>query len=202
MGGKTVALKTVVLLQLAAQRGFFVPARRFETCLFSSVAVVWGDPEENAAGLSAFGLEMDSFNRAWNGAAGPLLLVMDEFARTTNASEASALISAVLGQAAANRNVYALLATHFRAALPGRDAAALRMEGFDTAAFDRHFRGRPPVELREKLKMINRFMRYRLISDKTGDEPADALKIAAILGVPAGIIKTARRFASEAHQED
>ncbi|KAF0127616.1 MAG: DNA mismatch repair protein MutS domain-containing protein [Elusimicrobia bacterium] len=196
MGGKTVVLKTVTLLQLAAQSGFFVPAKKYSAPVFAGLAAVWGDPDDKAEGLSAFGLEMEAFNRAWAAAGEPLLLVMDEFARTTNAAEASALISGVLGEAASNRHVHLMLATHFRAALP-REAAALRMLGFDTAAFRKQYKGKTTAGLREKLKTINRFMRYGLAADKSGAGPADALNIAAILGVPARIIKAAERSMEE-----
>ncbi len=193
MGGKTVVLKTVTLLQLAAQTGFFVPAKKYSAPVFAGLAAVWGDPDEKAEGLSAFGLEMEAFNRAWSAADRPLLLVMDEFARTTNAAEASALISGVLSAAAANPNVRLLLATHFRVSLPG-EAAALRMRGFDTAAFRRHYKGKTSAGLREKLRTINRFMRYGLAAEKDSAGPADALKIAAILGVPAAVIRAAEKF--------
>lgn len=190
MGGKTVVLKTVTLLQLAAQSGFFVPARKYSAPVFAGLAAVWGDPDDKAEGLSAFGLEMEAFNRAWSAAGKPLLLVMDEFARTTNAAEASALITGLLREAASNRNVYLLLATHFRASLP-RQAAALRMLGFDSAAFRKHYKGKTTAGLREKLRTINKFMRYGLSADKGSAGPADALDIAAILGVPARIIRAA-----------
>lgn len=201
MGGKTVVLKTVTLLQLAAQSGFFVPAKKYSAPVFDGLAAVWGDPDDKAEGLSAFGLEMEAFNRAWAAADRPLLLVMDEFARTTNAAEASALISGVLGEAASNRNVHLMLATHFRASLP-REAAALRMLGFDPASFRKHYKGKTAAGLREKLKTINKFMRYGLAADKGSAGPADALSIAAILGVPARIIKAAERSMEEKNASD
>lgn len=201
MGGKTVVLKTVTLLQLAAQSGFFVPAKKYSAPVFEGLAAVWGDPDDKAEGLSAFGLEMEAFNRAWAASGGPLLLVMDEFARTTNAAEASALISGVLGEAASNRNVHLMLATHFRASLP-REAAALRMLGFDSASFRKHYKGKTAAGLREKLKTINRFMRYGLTPDRGPAGPADALSIAAILGVPARIVKAAERSMEEKNARD
>ncbi|MDQ7772014.1 MAG: hypothetical protein RDU13_00680 [Elusimicrobiales bacterium] len=201
MGGKTVVLKTVTLLQLAAQSGFFVPAKKHSAPVFGSIAAVWGDPDDKAEGLSAFGLEMEAFNRAWAASGAPLLLVMDEFARTTNAAEASALIAGVLAEAASNRNVHLMLATHFRSRLP-REAAALRMLGFDAASFRKHYRGKTAAGLREKLRTINRFMRYGLAADRGSAGPADALSIASILGVPARVIEAAERYMEEQNAGD
>jgi DNA mismatch repair ATPase MutS len=76
------------------------------------------------------------------------------------------------------------------------------MLGFDPASFRRHYKGKTAAGLREKLKTINRFMRYGLAADKGAAGPADALSIAAILGVPARIIKAAERSMEENNARD
>ncbi|OGR44681.1 MAG: hypothetical protein A2X35_05075 [Elusimicrobia bacterium GWA2_61_42] len=198
MGGKTVALKTLAFLQLAAQSGFFVPAASFETCLFDGLAFIGGAEMETAGGLSSFGLEMNDFVAAHDKLkSGSLLLMMDEFARTTNSEEAAALLSAILEDLGAKKSAFAFLATHFSGLKTDKGAASFKMRGFDTAAFNEYFSGKPACGLDEKLKMINKFMRYELLEGAQGGEARDAIKIAGILGVARGIIKKAQEFMEE-----
>ncbi len=194
MGGKTVALKTLAFAQLLAQSGFFVPAASFETCVFATVAFIGGGELETAGGLSSFGLEMNDFAEAHAGLkAGSALLLMDEFARTTNSEEAAALLNAMLGDLAARDNACAFLATHF-SGIDVKGAGRFKMRGFDTAAFNEYFSGKPACGLEEKLRMINRFMRYELAEGGSGDEARDAIKIAGILGVSRAIIRRAQEL--------
>lgn len=195
MGGKTVALKTLAFCQLLAQSGFFAPAAAFETCLFDGAAFMGGTEMETAGGLSSFGLEMNDFAAAHARLKGErLLLVMDEFARTTNSEEAVALLSAILEDLGDRPSACALLATHFSGLAAGKNAAAYKMRGFDTAAFNEYFSGRSACGLDEKLKMINKFMRYELLERAGDGEARDAIKIAGILGVAKGIVRRAQDF--------
>ena len=198
MGGKTVALKTLAFLQLAAQSGFFVPAARFETCLFDTLAFIGGSEMETAGGLSGFGLEMNEFSAAYYGLRnGSTLLLMDEFARTTNSQEAAALLSAILSDLETRPGAAAFLATHFSGLRTGKGSASFMMRGFDTEAFNKFFSAKPACGLDEKLRMINRFMRYELRQGAAGAEARDALKIAGILGVSKAIINKAQDFMEE-----
>ena len=195
MGGKTVALKTLAFSQLLAQSGFFVPAAEFSTCLFDGLAFIGGDGMETAGGLSSFGLEMHDFADAHARLKNKsLMLFMDEFARTTNSEEAAALLSAILEDLGGKKNAYAFLATHFSGLKAGKEAAWFKMRGFDTAAFNEYFSGKPACGLDEKLRMINKFMRYELLAGGLGEEARDAIKIAGILGVAPSIISKARNF--------
>jgi DNA mismatch repair ATPase MutS len=194
MGGKTVALKTLAFCQLLAQHGFFVPAASFETTLFDGAAFMGGAEMETAGGLSSFGLEMNDFAAAHARLKGEnLLLVMDEFARTTNSEEAAALLGAIMEDLSAKPSAYAFLATHFSGLRPG-GSAAFRMRGFDTAAFNEYFSCKPACGLDEKLRMINKFMRYELLEGGEAEQARDAIKIAGILGVAEGIVKKAQKF--------
>jgi len=197
MGGKTVALKTLAFMQLAAQSGFFTPAASFETCLFDGLAFMGGAEMETSGGLSSFGLEMNDFAAAHERLkSSNILLLMDEFARTTNSEEAVALLSAILEDLGGRNGAFAFLATHFSGLRAGKGTASFKMRGFDTAAFNDYFSGKPACSLDEKLRMINRFMRYELLEGAAG-EARDAIKIAGILGVAKGIIKKAQEFMEE-----
>ena len=192
MGGKTVALQTVAFFQFLAQGGFFVPAGRFKTRIFDAVRFAGGSEGDGADGLSGFGREVSAFNEAYPACFKTTLLLMDEFARTTNSVEARALLSAITGTLAERQGVLTLLATHFADIARHGQAAAWRMRGFDARAFDKYFGGCavPPAE---RLRAINRFMRYELIADDGSHKGSDALSVARILGLDAGIIDLAER---------
>ena len=97
MGGKTVVLKTLAFLQLAAQAGLFVPAARFATRVFRRFHYVGeGRSREEGRGLSGFGFEIRQFNEAHADFGDETLALFDEFARTTSSGEAEALLSAIL----------------------------------------------------------------------------------------------------------
>jgi hypothetical protein len=78
--------------------------------------------------------------------------------------------------------------------MAGKGQAGFRMRGFDTAAFNQYFSGKPACGLDEKLRMINKFMRYELLEGGEGGQARDAIKIAGILGVAKAIVKRAQEF--------
>ncbi|MDD2772117.1 MAG: hypothetical protein PHP45_00300 [Elusimicrobiales bacterium] len=180
MGGKTVALKTVAGLQLCVQYGLFVPAESYAAPLFDAVHYVGAGCSENVEGLSSFGLELYSFMRAWKDAGKNCLLLLDEFARATNSTEAAALLGAVIESFCARGGIYACISTHFAGLKMPKSAALYRMKGFDLAAFGKS--GIGAEDLRGRLKLINRFMRYELVRDGGGAGIYDALKVARLLG--------------------
>ncbi len=199
MGGKTVALQTIVFLQLTAQRGLPVPADRFEAPLFEAVHYI-GDAGRGAeAGLSGFGLECRSLMDALPDAGRRALFVFDEFARTTNSDEAGALLSALAEKFAAGKKARALFTTHFSgvASVPG--LGRYRMKGLDAPAFASYFgaeagAGRGKETLSARLRMINRFMRYELLCDEGSKGTYDALKVARLLGVDNALLARAGRL--------
>ncbi len=195
MGGKTVALQTVLFLQLLAQSGHFVPARTFRTKVHARIAYVGELAGERLAGLSGFGFEIWRFERAWKDRTGALV-AFDEFARTTGSHEAEALLSAIVEAYAKGAGGRAFFATHFRGVARVEGASYLRMKGLDRAAASEALDAEAPLE--ERLAGINRHMRYELVEDEPGsDAGSDALAIAELLGLDPGIVARAgERFRS------
>jgi DNA mismatch repair ATPase MutS len=192
MGGKTVALQTVGFLQLCMQLGFYVPAEKYRAPLFDALHFV-GDTASlgKVEGLSSFGLELYSFMQAWKDKERHALVLLDEFARTTNSDEAGALLSAVVQAFCARKNIYSLISTHF-SGLEAPEAGFYRMKGFDNAAFEK--RGAPAGDLRGQLRQINKFMRYELEENCGRRANCDALNVARMLGFDENIAETARKF--------
>lgn len=198
MGGKTVVLKTLAFLQLAAQSGLFVPAERFETRLFRHFHYVGeGRSREEGRGLSGFGFEIRQFNEAHADFGDATLALFDEFARTTSSGEAEALLSAILEDLTARRGAVALFSTHFRGVkrLPG--VRYLRMGGLDRTRLD--LAAPEGEELADRIRRIDRQMRFCLEPDEPGERRSDAVAVARLLGLPPAL---ARRAEELIHEKD
>ena len=193
MGGKTVVLKTLAFLQLCAQTGLFVPARRFETRVFRAFHYIGeGRSREEAQGLSGFGFEIRQLAEAWPDLERGALLLFDEFARTTSSREAEALISAILERLVAAEGSLALFSTHFRGVrrIPGvsyRRMRGLRREGLD-------FAEAAGAELAARIRLIDRRMDYRLAEDEGESRVSDAVAVAVLLGLEPAVAARADHF--------
>ncbi len=193
MGGKTVALQSLVFFQVLAQAGFHVPAASYSTRVYSCIAYVGelkgeGRPSE---GLSGFGFEIRAFVEAWNRARdGGAFLALDEFARTTSSREAEALLSAAIAGLLSLEGTMSLFSTHFRGVerIPG--VRYLRMRGLDRRLACEGLLSRE--EVGERIRRINGMMRYEIADDPGGSaEGSDAIAISALLGLDASIVEAA-----------
>lgn len=204
MGGKTVALESLVFFQVLAQAGFFVPAARFESSVYPRIqyvgelkarsgsrsALSGGGRGYVAEGLSGFGFEIRAFVEAWEAAGEGALAVFDEFARTTSSREAEAILSAALEALARKPGVRALFSTHFRGVLRLPGARYLRVRGLDRLAACEALGADEP--LGERIRRINRMMEYGLVDDEgPGPAGSDAVAIAALLGLDCGVVARA-----------
>jgi hypothetical protein len=179
MGGKSVSLQTCGFVVLCAAFGLPVPASRARVGLFDQIAWIGIGREERADGLlSSFAREVLALKEIFVRNASRLLLLADEFARTTTPHEGKALLVALLARLRRMR-ARGMLATH--------------LGGIAVAAGVRHFavrglRGipaRPPTQgVGEALAALAGSMDYT-IAEVTGDElpRADAIALTALLGV-------------------
>ncbi len=196
MGGKTVVLKSFAFLQLCAQTGLFVPASRFETRLFCHFHYLGeGRTKDDTQGLSGFGFEIRQLTQAWQVFQEPTLVLFDEFARTTNSHEAEAIISAVIEAMAGNHTLIALFSTHFRGVRRLAGARYLRMKGLDRASLD--FHDAEGVSLDERIRLINRHMEHRLVTDDGTQTVSDAIAVATLLGMDPEISRRAEYYFQE-----
>ena len=121
------------------------------------------------------------------------LLVIDEFARTTNSQEAAALIAGLLNLLDAADRAYSLIATHY-AGLPAFDhVRPWRMKGIDWERLRRETGSQPKDDLAARVWAINRCVPYEMVP--SGDERVsqDAISVAAMLGLDEAIVEFARR---------
>ncbi|MGA8575655.1 MAG: hypothetical protein WB609_08250 [Candidatus Cybelea sp.] len=193
MGGKSVSLQTCGFVALCAAFGLPVPAARARTALFDQIAWLGTGREAQIGGLlSSFAREVLELKAILTRGAPRLLILADEFARTTTPHEGKALLIALL-QRLRERRACGMLATH--------------LAGIAGAAGARHFavRGlagiprRPPSEdVAEALAALAAAMDYT-IGEVTGDERprADAIALTALLGIDRELVDAAYRSLSQ-----
>jgi len=189
MGGKTAALRTCGFLAACVALGLPVPAVSARIPLFDEIAWLGSGETGEAALLSAFGGELivlrDFLER---GACAPLVLI-DEFARTTTAREARALVIGLL-EFLRERNACALAATHLTDIATHAQAAHYATRGFG----ERSLSGSPARDLNEALAHIASAMDYRITRvDEGAPERADGVVLARALGLDPGLLARVAR---------
>ncbi len=192
MGGKSVYLLTCGFVATCAAFGLPVPAARARVGLFDRIGWLGMGLEAHVGGLlSSFAQEVLALKDVLALDVRRLLLLVDEFARTTTPHEGKALSIALLARLA-ERRACALFATH--------------LEGLAEAAHVRHFAVRglrgiptpPPTDdVGEVLALLAQSMDYRVAEAGTGDSPrADAIALAALLGLDRAFVEAAYRALS------
>ena len=163
-GGKTVALKTVGLLILAAHCGFPIPVGVHSRLPFlSTLVAVVGDEQDLLEERSTFSGRLLRLREAWEAARPDSLLLVDELGSGTDPAEGSALGIALL-EGLATKGPWTVITTHLTAIA----ATALELENASCAAmeFDADT-GRPT---------------YRLVRGAPG--ASEALALGRRLGLP------------------
>ena len=205
MGGKTVALQSLLFFQIAAQTGLFVPASRYATSIYGALDYVGelalspgsmasaameargGEGRRRSRdGLSGFGFEIREFVGAWEAArSGGAFLVFDEFARTTSSAEAEAILSAAIESIAAMPLSRSLFSTHFRGVERISGVRYLRMRGLDRRAAGEAMESGEALE--DRIRRINGMMKYEIVEADEEADGCDAIAIASLLGLDESI---------------
>lgn len=192
MGGKTVLLKSIAFCQLLVQRGFFVPAKSVETTLFSSLNLIGYNIGKSTNGLSSFGEEIRDLIETDR--SGKTLLFLDEFARTTNSTEAHALNSAILEYFSDKTDFYSFSSTHLDNLPLLKNVSYWTMRGLDYKKYTVYYHKNYCDDLIGRINLINEFMDYGVEPQQGSDSRKDALKIADILGLDSEIVKNAEKY--------
>ena len=191
MGGKSVALKTVVLNAALALSGCFVFCREAKVPMFAQIELINRDFSNAERGLSAFGGEILRFNAAVSRLGQELsFIAMDEFARGTNAEEGEAIARAAVGFLA-KQNAVTLFTTHYDG------TAAFAVRHYQVKGLKK-LEGLPegPASGTEtdRLRLIEQAMDYGLNHVEAGTKcPRDAIRISRLLGLPEEILKEAEK---------
>ena len=180
-GGKTVALKTLGLLALAAQAGLPIPAAAASEVPFlvNLVATV-GDEQDLLADRSTFSGRLARLAEAYRAAGPQSLALLDELGSGTDPEEGTALAVALL-ETLVEHGGLALITTH----LTGLAAAAMELPGAACAAMEfEPSSGRPT---------------FRLLPGSPGG--SEALALARRMDLPAAWIARAEALLGDEHRD-
>ncbi|AZR74068.1 hypothetical protein BBF96_12075 [Anoxybacter fermentans] len=189
MGGKTLNLRMVGLLTAMAQYGLYVPAEemRFSLREFIYFSV---DDDQTKGDLSTFGQEIVGLNQALPLKDRPGLYLIDELARGTNPEEGGALGKAII-KYLLDSPAITILTTHFAILTNVQGVRHLKVKGLDREKYKLLLK-KYQMEGKVSLDIINQLMDYHLIEAEANNEIArDAIRVAALLGLPEQIIKDA-----------
>ena len=192
MGGKTVLLQTIGFLQLISQIGFWVPAKRFRSRVFKHIQFIGIEHNSREIeGLSSFGKEVFQLSHLLDKLDEPVLILIDEFARTTNSMEGEALTAALLETFSEKNTVNAFLSTHFTHLPLTGQASVYRMKGLNYDAFEEEYSQGENLDITNRIKLLNQHNDYSVVKDTSDLHSYDALQIAESLGLSKELIDRA-----------
>lgn len=173
-GGKTVAIKTVMLNCIMAQCGLHVTCREADICMNSSYLCDIGDGQNLAENLSTFSAHIKNVLEILQKVQGDSFVIMDELGSGTDPAEGMGIAIAILAELQKSGCLF-LVTTHY----PEVKEYADKTEGMMNArmTFDK-----------ETLKPT-----YQMVLGEAGE--SCAFYIAGRLGMPNEMLKTAIRSA-------
>jgi DNA mismatch repair protein MutS2 len=178
-GGKSVALKTVGLLQFMVQSGLPVPVSdQSQFGMFSSIFIDIGDTQSIEDDLSTYSAHLTSMKHFLGDADKKSLFLIDEFGKGTEPQFGGAIAESVLNELNAKKSV-GIVTTHYQ---------NLKKAGDETAG------------------LINGAMKYDLdalepLFELEVGKPGSsfAFEIASKIGLPEHIIQSARKKIGSSH---
>jgi len=201
MSGKTVTLQTLSFFQVLTQLGFFVPAENFSTHLFNSIFYIGENREEKTDGLSSYGLEIEQLINAVKNSSGTKLLILDEPARTTNSTEAVALLSALIEYFGSNEKIQAFVSTHYTNLPKLPNVECFKMKGINWQNMESN-EFSESEELADKIAVIHNSITYKVEKEiENNSRNNDAIKIAKILGLDKNIIQLAEKYIEDGDEK-
>ena len=112
-GGKTIALKTIGLLQLMLQSGLLIPVKENSSyCFFEKILVDIGDTQSIENELSTYSAKLKSMTTILNETNEATLILMDEFGSGTDPELGSAIAEAVL-ESLVSSKTKGIITSHF-----------------------------------------------------------------------------------------
>ncbi|MDM8004975.1 MAG: DNA strand exchange inhibitor protein [Phycisphaerae bacterium] len=180
-GGKTVVLKTIALACTMAQAGLPIPAAEGSRVpIYHDILVDIGDEQSLQQSLSTFSSHISRVMTMIKHARPGTLMLIDELGAGTDPEEGAALGRAIVTELL-KRKCPALVTTHL-GVLKSLAYTEARAENacvdFDAETF------RPT---------------YRLLIGEPGN--SNAINIASRLGLPPHVVKAARAFLADSHQQ-
>ncbi len=176
MGGKSTYMRQVALVTLLARAGSFVPARRARIGPIDQIFTRIGASDDLAGGRSTFMVEMTESAGILRNATESSLVLMDEVGRGTSTFDGLALAWAIARHLIEVNRSLTLFATHyFELTRLASDFATVANVHLDA------------VEHKDRIVFLYA-VREGPASQSYG------IQVAQLAGVPAGVIRAARRY--------
>jgi DNA mismatch repair ATPase MutS len=184
MTGKSIFLRSVAFSQWMFQFGFFVPAQKASIIPVEKIHFLSGDSDTEHTGLSSFVNEIFHIHHILQEVKEDkkMLVLVDEFARTTNPKEGSALVTAFL-EMMSRKKVICLVTTHYSNV--AGNFRRLRVKGIQWDKIE-HIKTRP--------QELNRYIDYQLEDCQEKTAPEEAVKIAEILAIDEPFISLVKKY--------
>ncbi|SMS14617.1 endonuclease MutS2 [Levilactobacillus zymae] len=180
-GGKTIALKTLALVQLMGQSGLFIPANENSVIgVFDDIFADIGDEQSIEQSLSTFSGHMENIVSILKQADDRSLVIIDELGAGTDPQEGAALAIAILDQIG-TLGSYVMVSTHY---------PELKAYGYNR-----------PETINASMEFDADSLQptYRLLIGIPGR--SNALDIAARLGMPSQVVAAARGLTDQDSQD-
>ncbi len=196
MGGKSVALKTIVLNLFMGQMGFFVFAKEASYPIFDFIHFISDDMQSISKGLSTFGAEIIKLKEVVECVKrGDGFVALDEFARGTNPKEGFYLVKS-LGNYLAKFNTASLISTHYDGVVE-EQMDHYQVVGLKNIDLNK-LKYKIDLNKTHSVEIIQEHMEYKLEKvSKDNMVPKDALNIAMLLGLEKDIIDIAKTYYEE-----
>jgi DNA mismatch repair protein MutS len=182
MGGKSTYMRQVALIVLLAHVGSFVPARAARIGPVDQIFTRIGAADDLAGGRSTFMVEMIESATILHNATGKSLVLVDEVGRGTSTFDGLALAWAIARELVERNRSYTLFATHYfeltRLAQAYREVANVHLDA---------------VEHKDRIVFLHAL-------EEGPASQSYGLQVAALAGVPAGVLRSARRYLQELEQ--
>jgi len=184
MTGKSIFLRSIAFSQWIFQFGFYVPAQRATVMPVEKIHLVSGDSDTEHTGLSSFVNEIFRIDQILKETKTgiKMLVLVDEFARTTNPYEGTALVSAFL-EMMNYRNSICLVTTHY-SNIEG-EFRRLRVKGIQWDKLE---------QIKSNPRELNKYIDYQLEDDNEKTAPKEAVKIAEILAIDDAFISLVKKY--------
>ncbi|MDR2972805.1 MAG: hypothetical protein LBU83_12915 [Bacteroidales bacterium] len=184
MTGKSIFLRAIAFSQWMFQFGFYVPAQKASIIPVEKIYFVDGDNDTENTGLSSFVNEIFHIHHILQEVKEDrrMLILVDEFARTTNPKEGSALVTAFLEMVSCRKSI-CLVTTHY-SNVKGI-FRRLRVRGIQWDKLE-HIKTNP--------HKLNNFIDYQLEDCNEKTAPQEAVKISEILSIDETFISLVKKY--------
>jgi DNA mismatch repair protein MutS len=175
MGGKSTYMRQVALIALLAHVGCFVPAQEAILGSIDQIFTRIGSSDDLAGGRSTFMVEMTEAANILHNATEKSLVLVDEIGRGTSTFDGLALAYAIARHLLENNRSYTLFATHY----------------FELTRLSEEFQQLANVHL-AAIEHQHTIVFLHSVNEGAASQ-SYGLQVAALAGVPNGVIRNAKK---------